>query len=841
MSPATTRRTACQGAEAQYAAPEPSDNDDDAGSSSSEDDDGIPAISPHKRAANARTNEPTLSLRPSSTNKRHIEGEASHQERNAKRQKPGENERAGALRQPSNASYPTPDSARSAKGAPATDKASSVGSILNSIEDDDYHAVAPGVLDMVNGMVSATVRHSSPGQQLRREEAYIDDDEDRVVSDLDIDAGYESEDQGEDEESEVVEGSRSPELDDRDLGVGPFSDEVTQQIHHEAAQNQEYDRLARMDQGNISLAQKNTGETPTDSADPRGHGDHTRQSAELPPIDPYEIPDSPSEGDSNHISSESSNLGRLRSPDSAVQTAIRRDQSDSIEEEVKSGRTPGQSNARVNREEVDDFEDPALPPLSQLRAQLHIRDTQPQGSRTIAVSDLELEVDRANKRTILRKGPKLHSRTTSDHTPEDVGVSEFTAEVVLSSDDNEDDDVGGIKRQFAEDLRAFRAKQVVLDDDSAFVDAPLTAPSATISLPDNKLRSACNLMTRLGWSAISKDWEEKLTLSYRPGTAAARQLVHYLKKFERFCVMVSLATGISGKNKFVGEHQDLLKYLFTKIDACIDLIRSEQLSFAPSTRSRQPDPETRKDITRDLIRLVIPLLIRVLGEAWAVGGDELSFTECTLQLLSKLVGWTRKLYAPLMREIQIRPFVEQAPNRQRRSIQGKIDQESRNALGPILDQLHELLKEAPSCLQQVEEDEAELERLRQHSLLKAAKLKAAREREAAREEEAKRLQNLNVVRAIRGEPRLPPTRTIQPMQWRHEEEVCLCNKLKEAFNYDPPRLPDLTLIAAMVGHGRPDTKAKAGDLLTQMLRTVYPHRSRRDIQSQVDGLIRRWA
>jgi hypothetical protein len=437
--------------------------------------------------------------------------------------------------------------------------------------------------------------------------------------------------------------------------------------------------------------------------------------------------------------------------------------------------------------------------------------------------------------------------------------------------EKDNDDVGTL---FLHDVRQFRARPRQNRDDSAFLEAPATSnPTITIQLPQQDVGKAHGLMRLKGWSQLSSNWDIRLLATNEAASGLGKYMAHHLTKLGRFCSVAPSALEIDEQSQFFHDHRDLVSHYFDQISTGIEKIRNGWLSPVEVllVGNQEVWERKREDMLQDLVRLIIPLLVQVLKQAYSLGEDEdkSSFSVYTIQLLGRIVAWTRHLYEPLMRQINTDPL-EDKPQAKTTKAQWERDNRAREQLGPILRRLHLLLSEAPKMLQEEEKHQAVLKSARKIQLQRQVEIQLRQQLATATRDQAQREQNRRVAQAIRGETpaissRSRATSVVQDGSryagssraqtveleadqdadaygddWMHEEEVALCKKLQKAYDYNPPRLPDLATTAATVGHSRGQTKEKARDLLSSMLTQAFPQRSGRDIQSEVHGLMRRW-
>ncbi|ETS78101.1 hypothetical protein PFICI_10163 [Pestalotiopsis fici W106-1] len=453
-------------------------------------------------------------------------------------------------------------------------------------------------------------------------------------------------------------------------------------------------------------------------------------------------------------------------------------------------------------------------------------------------------------------------------TPEDPNI-DAGDDSISDLDEEEEFDPNRHASQLRHDVRRFRDGQVEDIDDSAFFDAPSSDSVVTIQLPSDSFSQARNLMQRLGWSAISNNWEKLLTEKQIPETRPAQHMTSYLIKLGRVLSEAPSAADLPAQNDFLKEHSEMMKRYFSKIDRDVDNIRTHWLSFKRGASELNNDVDAQQGIAKDLVRLVIPLLIAILGRGWALGQKIKGsfFTDFTISILARLLGWTEKLYRPLMRELRHRPLRPES----------KSENLAREALGPILATLRETLNDAPNRLRQEEQKLLHTQNDRQYMLQMQERIKRRRQAQAEAEKKSLREHNRKAALALRGNlpnPRRPrlaanpdndgvggggysqpsnaivksdarksrrlPAKSVELEQWRKEEEVSLIKHLKDAFDHNPPRLPKLSSMVVMIGHSGNEIKRRATLLLPLMFLTASPEKSELQIHAMTDDLISNW-
>lgn len=449
--------------------------------------------------------------------------------------------------------------------------------------------------------------------------------------------------------------------------------------------------------------------------------------------------------------------------------------------------------------------------------------------------------------------------------PADQEVPSIDGDAELMSDlDEEEFDPNRRSSQFRHDVRRFRENEVEELDDSAFFDAPSTAPLATIEIPARSFAQARSLMGTPGWSAIPNDWEKLLVEKRVPETREAKHMARYLAKLGRILSEAPSAADLSAQNRFLKEHSAMMKRYFSRIDDDVNKIRTHCLSSEHGARDIHYDIDARQEMAKDLVRIVIPLLVALLGRGWALGQKlkGSSFTDFTVQILARLLGWIERLYRPLMRRLKTRPL---APNSRSEGL-------AREALEATLVTLREDLNDAPNRLRQVEAKQIRAINERQHSLQMQERIKLQRQAHAEEKKRSLREHDRKVALALRsnllqpGHTRVgsapngsrssnarvvpnprqareageasPPPFGLVP--WRREADISLCNQLKSAFEYDPPQLPKLSSMVYTLGHSEEEIRSRSAPLLAHMFAKASRDMTESQVADMIVDLLRKW-
>ncbi|ORY62582.1 uncharacterized protein BCR38DRAFT_439126 [Pseudomassariella vexata] len=438
--------------------------------------------------------------------------------------------------------------------------------------------------------------------------------------------------------------------------------------------------------------------------------------------------------------------------------------------------------------------------------------------------------------------------------------SDVTFDVTDTDDDNDSAtrrsgdgaNAAGVRAIFALDVQNLRARPIKYDEDSVFFDAPPASESTIIPLSSTEFKAVHKFMKRRGWTGYQRNWEAEI-LRRDPSTTGGKVLLRYLLKFERLVRMTPKALRIAEQNRFLNEHSDLLRFYFYQIDANIDRIRSRLPSFTTESEIAEAKLKKRKAMARDLIKVIIPMLVRVLGRAWNLGDAAevgSSFSSSTIQLLARVVGWLQKLYKSCACESE-KWQLEKKPETQYALVQWQKDIRSREQLGPLLNELHAVLSQAPDDLLREEQRIQDKEERHLRSLARQEQLKINWKRQEEARQRGIEEQNQNVARSIRGRPPLPrrtpapssqtssPMPQYQPVGWRKEEEDFLWKMMRDTLL--DMKLPHLARIAMMISHTEGETIEKAQEILETVARHGCGESTTDSaIQSFVQQLMSQW-
>ncbi|KAI0514999.1 hypothetical protein F5B22DRAFT_212159 [Xylaria bambusicola] len=437
----------------------------------------------------------------------------------------------------------------------------------------------------------------------------------------------------------------------------------------------------------------------------------------------------------------------------------------------------------------------------------------------------------------LRKKP-IPSFPALDHTlPQSLPVLVGdTSETLSESIEGFDSDSGSHKDvdqsfedSFEYDVETFRARQIIDIGDNEIFDNPTDDDILAVHLNHQPLKQLCELLGDKAWAGLKRGWQGRPFHYEHAETKPARAILPLLIKLERLYQAVPSAPKLKEQNQFLREHGDMLRYYFYKIKVVVEHIRTERLG-APegNLETENTDSRKRERMTRDLVLYVLPMLVHVLASIWRLGGKlwtKASFTGTAIELLKRALGWIMILYHRLLNEFERSPFGERPEYRveQEAWLRGE---DEREAIGPVLNDLYEILSAAPDQLAETEARIKEESNRRQQLFTREKQLeierKAAEEARQASVAERKK-QSLLSIRAIHchGEnstasSRPSPPLTLKSSEWSVEEQRLLFLRIQASF----PVCPDLNNLRWELNKTVAQTVAMTEQILRRMLKKV---------------------
>ncbi|KAI0142737.1 hypothetical protein GGR57DRAFT_485974 [Xylariaceae sp. FL1272] len=429
--------------------------------------------------------------------------------------------------------------------------------------------------------------------------------------------------------------------------------------------------------------------------------------------------------------------------------------------------------------------------------------------------------------------------STDDESDED-GLS-------MTNDFEDESDYGDVdlsaRETFERDVEEFRNRAVVDVEDSGIFECPSDENLTAVYLDHVPLRRICSLLVDTAWLDTRAGWQDRPLSTTIPETKSAQALISVLSKLERLYIAIPRAPHLEGQRDFISSHADLLNHYFHKIQRIVDHIRQQRLGDP-----HHPDPRYRKRVARDLVRVVLPMLIHSIAAAWSLGGKDWAqgnFTTATVELLRRGVGWSRLLYSHLQRELKLSPLEKKPESKYRQMIWRKLN-EKRMDLKPVLDNLREVIADAPDQLATLEARQHEEAAARRHRILEEQKrsleLAAERQRKEEAEKAASAERQRRAIMSMRGihyplvSSSAPPSEASRSMTpkvaaWSSEEKTFLFRKIQEAY----PRVPNLDQLHWELNKSVDETAKMTEKLLKKMLAAVKPEQT----EQERDGFVQR--
>ncbi|KAI3321192.1 hypothetical protein HD806DRAFT_503263 [Xylariaceae sp. AK1471] len=430
-------------------------------------------------------------------------------------------------------------------------------------------------------------------------------------------------------------------------------------------------------------------------------------------------------------------------------------------------------------------------------------------------------------------------------------------DVEIQSDfiDESDTDLNGDENvdlpaedSFMRDVDEFNSRQPLYAYDDDVFEGPYVDDIIAIHLDHEPLRQVCKLLSDLSWAGVKGDWQWRHFAYDDAETAPARALLRMLVKLERLYQASPRAPNLEEQNRFLSEHANMLRYYFHKIKLIVEHIRTQRLEIIEHNAAAQnTNPRKRKRMTRDLVLYVIPMMTHVLASAWGLGGEtwfKTSFTSATVELLERALGWVMALHRHLLRELERCPL-EENPKTQYQLQSLRKRNAKRKEIGPLLDDLHQVIAAAPDRLAETEvrvkkEFEQRQQQLKREKQLKAQQKLAGEARLASIAERKKRsLLSIHGIHYPLGSStassRPSPSPTSRSTEWSLEEQRFLFKKIQDSF----PEPPDLNYLRWELNKTVAETAAMTKQILGKMLAAVKPDQSPDERAAEVRRIMQR--
>ncbi|KAF2966429.1 hypothetical protein GQX73_g7150 [Xylaria multiplex] len=401
-------------------------------------------------------------------------------------------------------------------------------------------------------------------------------------------------------------------------------------------------------------------------------------------------------------------------------------------------------------------------------------------------------------------------RSNSNTIEGDEMISDFIDEFDSDCGSSSDVDQSAVKDSFAHDVATFSTRHTLHPKDDEVFKDPVDEDILAIHLDYEPLKRLCQLLGSVSWAGVRGNWQWRQFDYDDAETQPARALLPLLEKLDRLYQTAPKAPNLKEQNQFLKKHADMLRYYFHKINMVVEHIRSERLEIPERNDAvLNLDPHKRKRMTRDLVLYVVPMLAHVLASGWGLGGKKwtnTSFTSCAVELLRRALGWIMRLHRRLLGELERDPLEEEPKDpRPRRGWLMRNDR--REEIGPLLDNLYEVISTAPDQLAETE-------------VCVKKELQQRQARQASTAEQKKR--SLLSIRGIHY--RLGPPTSSQPSstattrstEWSVEEQRLLFLRIQASF----PTCPDLNDLCWELNKTVAQTVAMTEQILEKMLARV---------------------
>ncbi|KAI0876743.1 hypothetical protein GGS24DRAFT_450171 [Hypoxylon argillaceum] len=405
---------------------------------------------------------------------------------------------------------------------------------------------------------------------------------------------------------------------------------------------------------------------------------------------------------------------------------------------------------------------------------------------------------------------------------EDGNLSEFIDG--FETDSGSGSIVDPSEESFKHDVDAFNARQtrhVGVED----FEGPADDDVLAVRLDYQPLGQLCKLLSDVSWAGVKGNWQWRDFDYDDAETKPARALLPVLAKLERFYQACPKAPDLEEQNQFLREHADMLRYYFHKITIVVDHIRTCRLEIPEHNEATyNANSRKRKRMSRDLVLYIIPMLAHVFASTWGLGGKrwlKASFTSTAVELLKRALGWIMVLHPRLLEELK-RCSLEENPGKpeghrlqqawQRRNVK-------REEIGPLLDNLYQVIAAAPDQLAEAEIHARE-ELQQREQQLRQEKLDDEARQALVAERKKRSLLSIHGIHyrleSSATSSRRPSSRSSRSAEWSVEEQRILFLRIQASF----PVCPDLKDLCFELNKTVAQTLAMTEDILRKMLAKV---------------------
>lgn len=388
---------------------------------------------------------------------------------------------------------------------------------------------------------------------------------------------------------------------------------------------------------------------------------------------------------------------------------------------------------------------------------------------------------------------------------------------------------------FMQDVGASNNRQTFHDEDDEAFEGPEEDDHLAIHLDPRPLKELCKLLSLKGWIGTTVNWQWRPFECNTARTGPGRALISVLVKLERLYQATPKAPDLNAQNLYLKEFAGTLRKYFHKIKIIVEHIRTRRLVILkPEEPLEMMDRCQRKRMAKDLVSCVVPMLVHILASIWKLGAREWcggSFTGATVELLNRALGWVMALYHRLRAELERSPLEGKAKNKSQEQV-WNVWNARRKEIGPLLEDLYQVIEAAPDQLAEADAYAKELLRHRELARRKQRQLQIEQQAEQQAAEEARRAQvaerKKRSLLSIHGiyygleppatssQPPPPPPPTREPVKWSIEEQRVLFLRIQASF----PLLPDFGDLHWKLNKTVVETADMAEHILGKMLDIV---------------------
>lgn len=299
---------------------------------------------------------------------------------------------------------------------------------------------------------------------------------------------------------------------------------------------------------------------------------------------------------------------------------------------------------------------------------------------------------------------------------------------------------------------------VFVEDDSILLEPPsIIDPTQEIALTGGRIAKMYKLMGKSGWTNNGAGWEKDFRLDRvsqtpiqisshdaPPSTKIGKRCWVHLVFLENLIRRMPKFNGgeeseddngLRAQNTYIQEHESQVKNSVMTVNQFVVKICEKRLGvLSDSSDEANDNIERRHAMVDDLVRFLVPKLVCILREAFAVGGVEKDdigsgssgFFSCsTLDFLVRTAGWIWRLSRALDNELLWRPRGPSIPTILSQA--SGVSQPPEDSGGGTVEQSIREASRARATARKMETAKKRLEQQKRHGE------QAARERDALRD------------------------------------------------------------------------------------------------------------